>query len=358
MFPTMADVFENARAKAGDRVTGGGQIWNNTRLRPFVSEAIAKLMSVLTKAQVPLGQVESHIAVPPNQGYLDPRAYGISNIGRLVAVHARQAEEVPGGPFHVSAAEVYGAEPYGAPLAGFNDDVTGTGIEDDGAIDPPFGTQVIVKSTQAHELEDGATVVLSPPIVPAYSLNSNQLVNQVCGEWAVSAYADQFFGLTGCRTETQFNQLEVLVSQSSNEFIKLDITDHLDVQPTNIVPSMIEQVEWANNVLRWRPVSGILQLRLLYQVSSAIPELLTQRIAVDECEHILGNLAAGYALLTTPDKDSGLILIQRTLGPNGGVPLGGDLGEYKNAKVRELQNGRRYYPRPYRPRTHNITRNW
>lgn len=354
MQPTYGEILDTARAYLADRAQGQGQIWTNARLKPFAEAAISKALNELQKRSIALGMVEAYIMVPPNQGHLDLRAYGIANVGRIVRVEVRDAEDVPGGPFVASAAEVYGAEPYGAESGGFNQGIPGTGIINEGADEPPVGSHVLIESVSAHGLADGALVAVSPPFVPHYILGRTVPVLEICGQWAVAAYSENRMALMGCRSSIQFDQVPVSISRGLGEFTPVDLREsHKDVLVSGSA-SRIAEMAYANSTLRWRPVASMMQVFVEYQANGDVPEFLNQTVPINESRHILGELTAGYALKSTPDKSGAALLIASVLGPNmGNPPLGGSLGDLVHVERTQKQIRTPVEPQSYRPRTHN-----
>lgn len=309
-FPTLSEVYTQARAKCGDTEVVGGQIYTNSILLPHVQEATRALWRGLRNLATPRVQRTFYYTLPANTSIFYPQTALITDFSE------------PSGPVcqrdGLTAVAVAAATQNGSNL-----DITCTG---------------------PHGLTTGDVVVLE-------QLGGLKAANALCAVTATSA--TQLFA-NGVITSGTYTSGGFVVT-SQNEFQPLEYASAVPTATTQSTPGLTIAV-YADNYFQFLPSNNNQQIRITYWSSSEVPVSDADKIYFNDCIDFVAIYAAAEASKAQGAMTQYEQMRRQAVGPrfDEGV-YGGEMRQLMQAAVRERQNMSPYEraPRPYRQQAYS-----
>ncbi len=292
MIPTVAQVYTAARSVLGDTQTAAGEVFTDDILAPFLSYAYSELFKSLDNVASQRLRRTQYYNVPINTGFLAFSTAGISNMGELESIEERGS---------VTSWAISGA-------------VAGSGV---------------------CTLTNAASTLVTGQQAIVYGVGG--LSDDVNSDWIVTVLSTTSTRLNGCAATGTYTSGGVLSysSEEFNEVVPVTRITFVDQTPQDV----IGQYALQTGALRFRPCSGVRQLRITYWLSGDAPTATTASIGIDDSLPFLMYRIAGLAGESKGMADRAIGYNNRAIGPlyDSQGMIGGILGQMLDAQTRDLQ---------------------
>lgn len=303
-FPTLTEVYAQARAKCGDTEVSGGQIYTDTLLLPHIQEATRALWRGLRNLAVPRVKRTIYYTLPANTSFFSPSI--------LVTDFSEPADKISqrGGLTSVAVSNVV-----------------------------QVGNDIEVTTATSHNLSTGNMVVLE-------QVTGMRWVNVLS---PVVVDSSTQFTINGLIAERTYSSGGFVVT-SNNEFYDINWADRLPAATTQTATQLGACV-YENRAFQFLPASEDKQIRLQYWSSAQVPATGTDVIAFNDCLDFLAIYAAAEASDSQGAITRAAKLKVQAVGASydQGI-IGGELRSLMSSAVRQMQLKDPYErgPRPFR----------
>ena len=290
-FPTVTEIYGQARATLADVEVSGGQIYTDTVLLPFVQEAVRRLKSVMKNVSDAMVIKTFYYILPANTSVLAPSTAGINDLtqpiyveerGDLTTVNVSGATQAAGG-LNITTATAHG-----------------------------FSTGNIITLNALGGLKN-ANGLFGITVTGGSTFTANGVVT-------VGTYTS---GGVACFSNNQFSEM------AARDQVK-DVTE-----PTNT----LNYYAWSDGQFFFHSANEQRQLRVAYYSSAATPTSGSDIITIDDSLDFLATYTAAKAARSRRAIAIAGDLIQDAVGNyEGDGIIGGKLREIVNTGVKEWQN--------------------
>ena len=290
-FPTVTEIYGQARASLADVEVSGGQIYTDAVLLPFVQEAVRRLKSVMKNVSDAMVIKTFYYVLPANTSVLAPSTAGITDLTQPIYVEERG---------DLSTASVSAA-------------TQGTGV-------------LNVTTSAAHGFSTGNIV----------TLNALGGLKNANGLFAITVTGATTFTANGVVTVGTYTSGGV-ACYSTDHFSEMSARDQIkDVnEPTNT----LNAYAWSDGQFFFHAANEQRQLRVAYYSSATTPTSGSDIITIDDSLDFLATYAAAKAARSRRATSIAGDLIQDAVGGyEGDGMIGGKLRELVNTGVKEWQN--------------------
>ncbi len=302
---TVLDVNNGARAWLNDTQVSGGEIFTDSKLRPFYSRAYRDMYRNMMGS----GSRVTHIVyavLPAATTVLIPRAapYYITDMAEPELVEQRPANN------SIAIADTSATTP-----------ITCTTVAPHGL----GGTGLVVAGQVT-----GVTLTMEP-----------------WGNWFATITSPTSFTLNGSMAGT-VGLGGLFYAQSTQQFWPVAPIDLPNQGLDGNVQTVIDTYLWANSQFHFRGANTDTELRITYYASGDPPTANTTVINVDDCLDFLAVATASFAALSNGWASMAASLDEQAYGGPNEDRRGGLMGKFMNIQVLANQRGQQRRGLPFR----------
>ncbi len=286
--PSLANVFDAARAHLGADAGGGSAVYSNTILQEHFAKAWRVLYRTAANLGTPIIEREVYYVLPAYTTYLAPSTANVTDMAEPTFVQERG---------DLTKKTITGAA----------------------------GTTTVTITSASH----------------GFATNDMVTINGIVGLtgtegvlWGITRVDANSFTLNGCIGSGTYSSGGVAV-KSSDKFRTVDKIDRIDSIETH---ARISKWVWEDEAFRFTPTDTERQLRIGYLASGAPPSNTATVLGIDDCLDFLSTYTAASAARSRGATAMAQDLFAEALGPSRQEDAsGGALGAFLTAATKQVQ---------------------